>query len=556
MAEAVGTNLDRGSREAAMGGRAQSSRARLGIALLAAVCLGMASPPAFFAGAEILVVVGLVLLCGLATSGRRAALFVGLAYGLQLAWASVSLRFLSLPGFLAIPPFAALYAAIVTWVLGLALRGRSRAWLPPLFACAITVLEFWRAQMPGMEYPHIQVSHAFYRWPGLIGAVRFVGEPGMNFLFALLAGSLWLLVAARRSENHAPGATWVVRDASGSRGTRAGSVGVLAALALIAGLGLLPCRTIKDGEALRVAVVQTGVQAFPDQPRYKLSTSTRLRLTHYAGLADRIPDCDLVIWPESAISGSVVGKDARAHAAALRFFQGRAKRVVYGTTRIPADIAEQIRRAREGNGERPRFLKHFNSVYYGSADQLLGIHDKTRLVPGGETLPPWFAWLRSIDSRIPNLSRGKEAAIFELADGRSFGPAVCFENAFADHFADQALRGASFFAVLSFESWYRLGVELDQMEALSVFRALETGREIVRSTSDGWTLHLGADGQVLARLALDEPGILETEVQPRAGERPALRWGSRVPWIALVGLLGLALFGFATSRRSSGQAAG
>ena len=438
---------------------------RLGVALIAAALLGLASPPASFLGGELCGVLGLALLCGLACSGRRAWIFVGLAYGLQLAWASVSLRFLSLPGFLAIPPFAALYAAILSGLLSFGLRGRSAAWIAPAFGCAITLLEFWRAQMPGMEYPHAQVAHAWYGWLALLGPVRIVGEAGMNFLLAAFSASIWLVLAhswpggtalAGRmgAASARDGAT--ARNAAAMRATRrAGVISFGVVVCAWVTLAVWPSSTQADGEPIRVALVQTGVQPFPDQERFDLvaDPSGESLIEHYRELAKQIPECELALWPESALGMAaqrrvarfIEGNDAEAHRAAARLFRGQAKRVAYGVTRIPKRIAEQVRRARDGEAELPRFLEHFNSVCYGTAGGLIGLHDKTRLVPGGETLPPWFTWLRSIDARIPKLSRGVQAAVFELEDGRHFGPAVCFENAFADHFADQARRGAGFF---------------------------------------------------------------------------------------------------------------
>ena len=106
-----------------------------------------------------------------------------------------------------------------------------------------------------------------------------------------------------------------------------------------------------------------------------------------------------------------------------------------------------------------------------------------------------------------------------------------------------AAEGAGFFCVLSNENYYSAGAELDQMLAMSVFRAMETGRPFLRSTTNGLTVHIMADGRVVRALPPWERGSLVTTLRSRHGVTLAMQTGPWLHWLFFGGLLFWALFG-------------
>jgi apolipoprotein N-acyltransferase len=128
-----------------------------------------------------------------------------------------------------------------------------------------------------------------------------------------------------------------------------------------------------------------------------------------------------------------------------------------------------------------------------------------------------------------------------------FGTLICYDNGFPGPAADQVAAGARFLCVLSNEGWYRGGGELSQLVAMTVCRALETATPIVRCTTDGWSVVVGADGRVEAELPL-EPAphpaarILRADVRPASGCLPPLAWfrAAAGPLAAVWLFLGLA----------------
>lgn len=482
--------------------------------LIGGLLFGFGSPPGLFPGAELLTLAGLGLwLDGVQRSSRPllgAAVWGAVWLGC-LAW---PLRHVTQAGVALMPVVAALYLAALAWFTRLAHRRLGSLTFVLWFACAWGFFEWLRGHQPELTYPHGQLAHAFYDWPAVLLPVRLVGEAGMN---ALCAG----LVAGILHGLRAVGEGW-------RRGL------ALAGVAMAWAVLSLPAGSIRpDGERLRVVLVQTGLAMYPDLPGFRY---LRRLAAHNRALAAGLPPADLVVWPESAAS-SWLSEDtlepAYLASVARRLTDGRTA-FLFGTQLYPA-------------GADPATARYRNAAILSAAGgaELLGRREKRRLVPAGETIPilplllpeswmeKFFAWLRERFPFVPNLLPGRELPLPRLEDGRGVGILICFENAYPGEFAALAEEGAGFFAVVSNEAWYRDGVELDQMLAMSVFRSLETGRPVVRATTDGITCHVTANGRVVASLPTGRPGLLPVEVQPVRGDTPAMRWGTRVPWLLL-----------------------
>ena len=157
--------------------------------------LSAATPPAWFPGAEFLVVLGLALHFAVATTAARplwSSYLLGCVCMATFSWSTHHVLWFA-------------YAAIVLlgggyFVLTSAvLRTAPSAWRAPVFALA-SAAGFWlRSVMPEIYYPHGQPAHCWWQWPELLGAVTVGGEVLLNALLALLAAALALAWASWRT---------------------------------------------------------------------------------------------------------------------------------------------------------------------------------------------------------------------------------------------------------------------------------------------------------------------------------------------------------------------
>jgi apolipoprotein N-acyltransferase len=496
-------------------------------ALVALLCLTAATPPGWFPGAGLLVLPGLAAMYAVTTSARhpyRLLYAIGVLHLLAFSW---SLRHV----FEAAPMLIALVGGLY-YLLAAAWTRALLRWLPGAlaFACAIAGTQWLRAVMPEVPYPHGQPVHALYRWPVLLGSLAWGGEALGNALLAALGAAAVDLWRAWRSAR--PQWARARRFAIASAAT--------AAVATI-----VPAPTARAPAAaapIRVAAVQPNLA-----PEYQFGAEfarvVEARLVaptlRIAGPQAEAPPA-LVLWPETSYPPVL---DARSDLP--RF-----------SHRVRVDLAPSTRLVAGTLGLFPGGRTTPIAVMVDGQGRLLAYSEKLELVPAGEFLPfvGWLPdaasdWLRAFIERrmggVPHFAPGQKAHPMSTESGARFGAMLCYDNAFPRVARDLVAAGAVFLVVLSNEAWYHGGAELDQLEAMSVCRAVENATPIVRCTADGATLAIDRAGRVLRRLphgtGRGAAEVLEAEITPGPGALRPLAWlHDLVCWLAFVSLAPLA----------------
>ena len=506
----------------------KSPGGRGGVALLmrAAVTLALlmaAMPPGWFAGAGFLMIPGLGMLYALATDEqiarprRLAALVAGLWF-LCFSW---SVRHFATIG----GPIVIGLIIVILWRLLFAWAGVLARWVPGSLAFGLVVAAgaWLRTHWPEIPYPHGQPAHCLYHWPELLGPVRWFGEEGMNFLIAALGAGL---VDLARS--------WRV-----ARPSWRPSVGVVLGLCSVWLVAALVAPDRDEGEptrAVRVLALQPNFNMdFQLGSDYWQAVEKRLkrRTEIFAGAPGSVAP-DLVLWPESTWPAQVTEVEGKLK------MTGRYPVELHAGTRLVVGTELRI----------PRHVPA--AALIDHQGQLLGIHEKLVPVPAGEYLPfssilPGFlrdgveSIYRKLVGGVPDIVPGEFRPLLHTAPPLDvpFAALLCYDNAFPAVARTWVDKGARFLVVLSNEAWYRGGSELDQMEAMTVVRALETATPIVRCTVDGLSLHVNADGRVVARKArksaetVTETTILSAEVTPGSGALPPMAWLRKL-WVAIM----------------------
>lgn len=521
---------------------------RPGLLLIAALCLAGSAPPGWFPGAGLLIVPGLAALYALVTTAARpflAVYVVGLVHFALFSW---SLHHVLWAGYLAVVVLGAgYYAAVVMFVR--ALSGSLSA--PLAFGLGVAAAFALRSVMPDIEYPHGQPVHCLYRYPWLLGPVAWGGEILANTLLAAFAAGA---VDLYRSW-HGARPEW-----GGARNRAALLTASLLVLCLVSPPAASPAAG--PGTVDVVAMQPNLPPAFrhdaAGQPQFERSlVAPTMRV---AGPMSSSPP-DLVVWPESAYPLMLDASEDPARLLGRGWF-------------IP--LASGVRLLAGTLGSFDAGRRTPACVLVDADGALLGYHEKQRLVAAGEYIPlvsylpaSWAeALMEQVEQRmgagVPDFRPGDVQPLLQTAAGVPFGVLICYDSAFPGVARDQVSRGARFLTVVSNESWYRGGAELDQLEAITVCRAIETGTPIVRSTMDGATLALSGSGRVTGRLPhggskSSVPGVLRSEISLGPGALPPLAWlHTAAAWLlALSGVLaGWRLLRpaarLATDHRSSG----
>ncbi len=420
---------------------------------------------------------------------------------LQMLLLSRDLRHILWPIWIAVGLVGGLYWLLGAWVARRVVPHARFLHVMVIGGTVVAGMAWLRAHMPEICYPHGQPVYAFYAWPAFLNPVHSGTEAFGNLLVGmvgvLLACAWWkwklgLQLIDPRMRVFAGAFFFIAMFWPANRGNYSDA---------------LP-------RSVRVAAVQPNFDSWVmhgglDAARRNFEE----RL--FAPTAELLESDDpplLIVWPENSWLGYATeaadGRITLDGSSRLRH-RASATRIVVGTVLRTED-----------RGSFPA------AIVVDSTGQVVGHQEKQELVPGGEFLPfvrllPDSArdWLASVFlsalGEAPSFEPGGPAdlprveVLSETEDGKAltppFGALLCYDNAFPGPALQAAAAQASFLVVASNESWYLGGGELDQMVAMTVMRAVETERSILRGTTNGLTMAIGSTGRVLGSLPRGGP---------------------------------------------------
>ncbi len=266
-------------------------------------------------------------------------------------------------------------------------------------------------------------------------------------------------------------------------------------------------------DEIKVSIIQGNVpQAIKWDPEQLYKT-----MALYQARTEQHWDSDLIVWPENAIP-------VFYHQAKTLFFDPLSELAKQNNTDLL--IGLPVKEIDSGH--------YFNSMMsLGSSQQF---YYKHRLVPFGEFVP--FEWLRGLiaffDLPMSSFQPGPASqSLFEVT-GQKIGVSICYEDVFSSTIL-AALPEATLLVNASNNAWYGDSLAPHQHLQISQNRALETGRPIIRATTNGISAFIDERGNIQATTKQFEEQVLTGMVQPRQGNTPYVTWGQ---WTVLL----LALF--------------
>ena len=219
------------------------------------------------------------------------------------------------------------------------------------------------------------------------------------------------------------------------------------------------------------------------------------------------PECDVVIWPESAIpllysSNHSLSKLYRD--ATVKLARTGGKPLLIGAIDFDNSLA----------GE-PGVTN--SALLIGTDGKIARKYDKIHRVPWGEYIPGRRFLPQKLVEAIDmgrDLVPGTDFTPIDMGKGIRAGTAVCFEGVFGYVTRNFALRGANVLVVISNDAWYPKSSEPEQHLANAVMRAVETGLPMVRCGNNGGSLVVTRDGRITQ--VLEVPGT-EKRLELRRG---------------------------------------
>ncbi len=197
------------------------------------------------------------------------------------------------------------------------------------------------------------------------------------------------------------------------------------------------------------------------------------------------------------------------------------------------------------NGEMDRI--DYNATLLFEKGELKNTYRKLHLVPFTEyfpferILPGIYQWLRNADTHF--WEKGEEYTVFE-SNGVKFSTPICFEDTFGYLSREFIRHGAQVIVNMTNDSWSNSVTAEMQHMSMSVFRALENKRSVVRSTNGGITCTIDPNGRITNMLEPFIEGFLTGEV-PVYMQSTTLytAWGDWFAIAAVFASLGLLALG-------------
>jgi len=160
-------------------------------------------------------------------------------------------------------------------------------------------------------------------------------------------------------------------------------------------------------------------------------------------------------------------------------------------------------------------IKIYNSL--AVIDKNLNIKNfyyKNKLVPFGEFLPLENylkkIGLRSITNNYESFSKGKTRKVIDTKNeyfSFSFLPLICYEIIYSGKLFKAS--NFDFIINISEDGWFGNSVGPHQHFSHSIFRAIEEGKNIIRSTNNGITAHIGFNGEIIKKIESTHSGVIE-----------------------------------------------
>jgi apolipoprotein N-acyltransferase len=324
---------------------------------------------------------------------------------------------------------------------------------------------------------------AAYGWgavPAVMQGASVVGAYGLTLLTLLLGASLAEFASRRSGSARLPAA-------------------LIAMFLVIFALGEVRLSLVHPGTVtgVRLRLVQPDV---PQAEKYPL----RYRLRNWTRLVDlsRAPAHiapTITVWPEAAPPFLLTA--APEALDQIRAMTLGERVLMTGTVRVQA----------KPDGS----FAYFNSFFiFSRGAQLIGVYDKSHLVPFGEYLPfPRVLHALGLSKLVEmpdGFREGPGPRTLNIPGAPSTGPLICYEIIFPGAVVGAERPG--WIVNVTDDSWFGPSTGPYQHLLMARMRAIEEGVPVVRTANTGISAVIDPLGRVRARLALGRLGFIDSDL--------------------------------------------
>jgi len=290
-----------------------------------------------------------------------------------------------------------------------------------------------------------------------------------------------------------------------------------------------------------VIIVQPNIDPYND--KFDASTVSS-QLQTLISLSEQQLDSNtlLVVWPETALPELVSQEElqnASIYQPVFAFVNkhpnitletGVESYKIYG----PDKATKTARFDERGNS----YYDVFNSAVAIKAGSPLQFYDKSKLVPGVETLPDFLLWMGPLFEKFGGTAggygRSKECKVFsEKNNPYITAPIICYESIYGEYIAGYVKKGANLLTIMTNDGWWGNTPGHKQHLVYAKLRAIETRKWIVRSANTGISAVIDNKGEIVQTQPWDKAAFIKAAVPAETGETFYVKYGDILSKIAV-----------------------
>ena len=380
-----------------------------------------------------------------------------------------------------------------------------------------------------LSWPWLTLGNAFAVKTKWIQWYEFTGVGG-GTLWVLLANlSIYLLIK-----------NWQTK----SKATYSALAAVVLLLPIAVSYAVNPKETTANNAAQNapnVIIVQPNIDPYSE--KFDV-TSTAGQIKKLIDLSEQNIDTNtrLVLWPETALPVGVLQNQVQQNSnyQPVFDFARRHPNITiqtgietfkdYGTEKATST-------ARKNDGEES-YYDVFNAATFIRQNQPLQFYNKSKLVPGVETIPDFLLWLGPIFEKFGGTAGGyghdKEAVAFKVS-GNPYvtAPIICYESIYGEYITEYVKKGANLLTIMTNDGWWANTPGHRQHLNYARLRAIETRKWIARSANTGISAVINNKGEIVDSRPWDQPAAIKYTIPAIAGETFYVRNGAIIFVFAL-----------------------
>jgi apolipoprotein N-acyltransferase len=389
----------------------------------------------------------------------------------------------------------------------------------------------WQLSWPWLTLGNVFATHT--KW---VQWYEFTGTSG---------GSLWVLFA-----NVMVYKTFTNRKSSSRTASFITTIFILLLPAALSYL-IHPKTEKKSNAAVsNVIIVQPNIDPYSEKFDVASTEGQIQKLIH---LSEKNIDTNtrLVLWPETALPVAVWQDQVQQNITYKPVFDfvNRHPRITLQTgietlKNYGTEKATNTARKNETDGT---YYDGFNAAVVIKANEPLQFYNKSKLVPGVETLPDFLLWLGPVFEKFGGTAGGyghdKEAVAFHVRGNPYItAPIICYESIYGEYITNYIKKGANLLTIMTNDGWWANTAGHKQHLNYARLRAIETRKWIARSANTGISAVINPNGDITETRPWDEAGAIKYFIPAVTGETFFVKNGEVIFKLAL--FLTIVLLGY------------